>query len=155
MALADRIRHKYRLKNTMGYALNALLDYQRPMDILIHLMVGSEGTLGFIAEVVLDTIADHPHKATALVFFPLSLTSFPCKRPFSAAWAKLPKRPLKIRPTASKLWTIHGLRTRSSRLLVSTARAETIGGLEGGLALVTAQSLGCAAIGAKALTGRH
>jgi D-lactate dehydrogenase len=69
-ALSARIRHKYRLKNTMGYALNALLDYQRPLDILIHLMVGSEGTLGFIGELVLDTIADHPHKATALVFLP-------------------------------------------------------------------------------------
>jgi D-lactate dehydrogenase len=69
-ALSDRIRHKYRLKNTMGYALNALLDYQRPLDILTHLMVGSEGTLGFIGELVLDTVADHLHKATALVFFP-------------------------------------------------------------------------------------
>ncbi|MET0093755.1 MAG: FAD-binding oxidoreductase, partial [Sedimenticola sp.] len=45
-ALSDRIRHKYRLKNTTGYSLNALIDFEDPLDILQHLMIGSEGTLG-------------------------------------------------------------------------------------------------------------
>ncbi|WP_312465835.1 FAD-binding oxidoreductase, partial [Stutzerimonas kunmingensis] len=44
--LAAKIRHKYRLKNTTGFSLNALVDYDEPLDILNHLMVGSEGTLG-------------------------------------------------------------------------------------------------------------
>ncbi|PYG96829.1 4Fe-4S ferredoxin, partial [Arthrobacter stackebrandtii] len=44
-ALAERIRHKYRLKNTTGLSLNALVDYDQPLDILQHLLVGSEGTL--------------------------------------------------------------------------------------------------------------
>ncbi|MGK0281491.1 MAG: D-lactate dehydrogenase [Patiriisocius sp.] len=67
--LGNLIRKKYRLKNTTGYSINALLDYQEPIDILQHLMIGSEGTLGFIADVTLNTISEQAHKATELVFF--------------------------------------------------------------------------------------
>lgn len=69
-ALADKIRHKYRLKNTTGFSLNALVDYDDPLDILNHLMVGSEGTLGFISAVTYDTVPEYPHKASALIVFP-------------------------------------------------------------------------------------
>src|SRR3990167_9529743 len=69
-ALAAKIMHKYRLKNTTGLSLNALVDFDRPLDILNHLMVGSEGTLGFISAVTYDTVHDHPHKASALLVFP-------------------------------------------------------------------------------------
>ena len=58
------------MKNTMGYSLNAFLDHQSPVAILSHLMIGSEGTLGFIAEAVLRTVPDYPLKHTGLVFFP-------------------------------------------------------------------------------------
>ncbi|WP_095068119.1 FAD-binding and (Fe-S)-binding domain-containing protein [Pseudomonas sp. Irchel 3A18] len=68
--LAARIRHKYRLKNTTGLSLNALVDFDEPLDILSHLLVGSEGTLGFISAVTYNTVPDHPHKASALIVFP-------------------------------------------------------------------------------------
>ncbi|ABM03235.1 FAD linked oxidase domain protein [Psychromonas ingrahamii 37] len=67
--LAQRIRHKYRLKNTTGYSINALVDYSDPIDVIKHLMIGSEGTLGFIAEITYNTVIDHPHKASALIVF--------------------------------------------------------------------------------------
>ena len=68
--LARRIREKYRIKNTTGYGLNSFVDFDDPVDVLLHLMVGSEGTLGFMAEVTFETVEEHAHKASALVLFP-------------------------------------------------------------------------------------
>ncbi|HET8540570.1 MAG TPA: FAD-binding and (Fe-S)-binding domain-containing protein [Anaeromyxobacter sp.] len=68
--LAARVREKYRIKNTTGYGLNSFLDFEDPVDVLLHLMVGSEGTLAFIAEVTFETVEEHAHRASALVLFP-------------------------------------------------------------------------------------
>lgn len=68
--LADRIREKFRIKNTTGYGLNALVDFDDPFEVLQHLMIGSEGTLGFISEITLRTVEEHRHKASALIIFP-------------------------------------------------------------------------------------
>jgi D-lactate dehydrogenase len=68
--LADRIRSKYRMKNTTGYSLNAFLDYSAPVEIFSHLLIGAEGTLAFIAEAVLETVPDLPVKYTGLLLFP-------------------------------------------------------------------------------------
>ena len=67
--LSQRIRRKYRLKNTTGYAINALVDFVDPVDILSHLMIGSEGTLGFLARVDYRTVPDYRDKASAFVVF--------------------------------------------------------------------------------------
>ena len=69
-ALAARIRAKYRMKNTTGYSLNAFLDFERPVDIFGHLLIGGEGTLAFICEAVLATAPDLPVKLTGLLLFP-------------------------------------------------------------------------------------
>jgi D-lactate dehydrogenase len=68
--LAERIRRKFKIKNTCGYSLNALVDFDDPFEILQHLLIGSEGTLGFIAEITYHTVPEHSHKATALMIFP-------------------------------------------------------------------------------------
>jgi D-lactate dehydrogenase len=67
--LSERIRYKFKIKNTTGYSLNALVDFEDPYDIMIHLMIGSEGTLGFISDVVYRTVVEHRHKASALIFY--------------------------------------------------------------------------------------
>ncbi|MFT3946306.1 MAG: FAD-binding and (Fe-S)-binding domain-containing protein [Agriterribacter sp.] len=68
--LRNRIRQKYLTKNTTGYSLNALIDYEHPLDIFAHLLIGAEGTLGFIAEATMKTIPDYPFKSTGLLYFP-------------------------------------------------------------------------------------
>ena len=69
-AIYEKIRNKYKTKNTVGYSVNAFIDYEEPLDILAHLLIGAEGTLGFISEAVLHTVPDYPFKSTALLFFP-------------------------------------------------------------------------------------
>ena len=68
--LHQLISHKYRLKNTTGYAINSLIDFDDPIDILAHLMIGSEGTLGFISSITYNTVIEHKYRASSLVFFP-------------------------------------------------------------------------------------
>jgi D-lactate dehydrogenase len=68
-SLPDRIRRRYQQKNNNGYLLNAFLDFETPLDILTHLMIGSEGTLGFISEAVLHTLPDYPRRYTGQLYF--------------------------------------------------------------------------------------
>jgi len=68
--MANRIKTKFKIKNTTGYALNALIDFKDPIDILQHLMIGSEGTLGFISEMTYKTVPEYANKASALILFP-------------------------------------------------------------------------------------
>ena len=67
--LAERVRRRYQMKNNNGYLLNAFLDFETPLDILTHLLIGSEGTLGFIAEAVLHTLPDYPRRYTGQLYF--------------------------------------------------------------------------------------
>jgi D-lactate dehydrogenase len=68
--LAERIRRKFAIKNTTGYRLCAFLDADEPLEIFRRLLVGSEGTLAFIAEVVFETVPVPPVTTTAWVHFP-------------------------------------------------------------------------------------
>ncbi|MDF2562880.1 MAG: oxidoreductase [Microbacterium sp.] len=63
------LRQQFSMKNTMGYGLNALLDFDDPVRILEHLIIGSEGTLAFVAEARFRTVEVRPAIATGLLVF--------------------------------------------------------------------------------------
>jgi D-lactate dehydrogenase len=67
--LAARIRRKFAIKNTTGYRLCAFLDADTPLEIFRRLVVGSEGTLAFVAEAVFDTVPLGTHTTIALALF--------------------------------------------------------------------------------------
>jgi D-lactate dehydrogenase len=79
LALRDQIRQNlysvstikrlYSIKNTMGYGLNSFLDHDSAVEILSHLVIGSEGTLAFVAEATFRTIPVKGHVATGLLVF--------------------------------------------------------------------------------------
>jgi D-lactate dehydrogenase len=63
------IERQFSMKNTMGYGLNSFVDQTRPVDILTHLIIGSEGTLAFVASAVLRTVPLLRHAMTGLLVF--------------------------------------------------------------------------------------
>jgi D-lactate dehydrogenase len=67
--LAARIARKFEIKNTTGYRLCAFLDADEPLEIFRRLVVGSEGTLAFLAEAVFETVPLGRHTTLALVGF--------------------------------------------------------------------------------------
>ena len=86
--LVNRIRAKYRQKNTTGYSLNALIDHEEPIDILPRVLVGSEGTLAFIAEAVLATLPTYPVKTTSFMLFDSSSTAAEATRVLAVSGAR-------------------------------------------------------------------
>src|SRR3954447_26999145 len=67
--LSERIRTKFAIKNTTGYRLCAFLDADTPVEIFRRLIVGSEGTLAFIAEAVFETVPVGRHDTAAWFLF--------------------------------------------------------------------------------------
>src|SRR6188472_1755988 len=68
--LSERIRRKFAIKNTTGYRLCAFLDADEPLEIFRRLVVGSEGTLAFVAEAVFETVPLPACTTTAWIHFP-------------------------------------------------------------------------------------
>lgn len=69
-AFTERIRHKFEIKNTTGYRLCAFLDGETPLEIFRRLIIGSEGTLAFVASVTFDTVELPAVTTTAWLHFP-------------------------------------------------------------------------------------
>lgn len=68
--LTALIKKKFSIKNTTGYSINALVDFDSPLEIIKHLMVGSEGTFGFVSRATYHTVPDYKNKASAFIVFP-------------------------------------------------------------------------------------
>src|SRR6202012_6145750 len=54
--LSSSVHRQSSIRNTHGYRLCALLDGETPLEIFRRLLVGSEGTLAFVAEAVISTV---------------------------------------------------------------------------------------------------
>ncbi len=67
--LTELIRKKYSIKNVTGLSINPFVDFHDPFHIIANLIVGSEGTLAFIAEANMKTVIDYQFKASAMLFF--------------------------------------------------------------------------------------
>ena len=67
--LAERIRRKYAIKCVTGLNLLPFVLYDDPFDIILHSVVGSEGTLCFVSEVTMRTLPLMPLHKTAMVYF--------------------------------------------------------------------------------------
>ena len=67
--LVARIRHKYSIKNVTGLNILPFITFEDPIDIILHCLVGSEGTLAFISEVTMKTLPMAPLHADAMIYF--------------------------------------------------------------------------------------
>ena len=155
-AFAARIRHKFRIKCTTGYSINAFVDYEDPIDILAHLIVGSEGTLGFVSEVVFRTVPEHGHKATAFMVFPDIVVASQAvmaleSQPVAAVelFDRASMRSVEDKPGVPAL--VRGLPDEAAALLVET-RAETPDELAANVVRIEASMAGIAMLGPLSFT---
>jgi D-lactate dehydrogenase len=128
-ALTETIRQKYQRKNTTGYTLNAFLDYEKPVEIMRHLLIGSEGTLAFIAEAVLRTVPDLPCKYTGVLFFPTIRDAcaaiLPLKQSGAAALELMDRASLRsVENQKGALETMKGLPDTAAAILVEYQTAQ-------------------------------
>ncbi len=80
--LVAHLRKKFSIKNTTGYHMEAFLDGTTPLEIFRRLIVGSEGTLAFIAEAVFETIPDDQYRLTSFMIFPDMYAACAAVKPF-------------------------------------------------------------------------
>lgn len=67
--LSERIKRKYSIKCVTGLNLLPFVQFEDPFDIILHSVVGSEGTLCFVSEVTMRTLPLLPLHKTAMVYF--------------------------------------------------------------------------------------
>ena len=69
--LTALIRRKFAIKCTTGYSLNALVDFSLddPIEIIKRLMIGSEGTFGFVSQATYNCVPEWPHKVSVTLQF--------------------------------------------------------------------------------------
>ena len=68
-AVWKRITDKYSIKNVTGYAMNSFVDFDDPLDICSHLLIGSEGTLAYIVSARLNTVPLFDYYTSSLLYF--------------------------------------------------------------------------------------
>ena len=105
--LAERVRRKFEIKNTTGYRLCAFLDADAPLEIFRRLVVGSEGTLAFLAEAEFVTVPLRPCTTIALVSFASIDAAVAAVEPLVAAGATATE--LMVAPTLiAAAWNMPG-----------------------------------------------
>ena len=114
--LSKKLQELFTLKNTMGYSLNAFLDFDSPTEILLHLLVGSEGTLGFLGEVELETLELKKLRAAHLLLF----------ANLEDASSKVPKL-IDFSPAAIELMDSTSLSALKSESMLPAGLAEKLG----------------------------
>ncbi len=67
--LVKLIKYKYAIKNVTGLNLLPFVTFDNPFEIMAHCMVGSEGTLGFMAEATVNTVPLPEFSASAMLYF--------------------------------------------------------------------------------------
>lgn len=69
--LTSLIRRKFAIKCTTGYSLNALVDFpiDDPIEMIKRLMIGSEGTLGFVSRATYNCVPEWPNKVCSITMF--------------------------------------------------------------------------------------
>jgi D-lactate dehydrogenase len=113
--LSERVARKFQIKNTTGYRLCAFLDADTPLEIFRRLIVGSEGTLAFVAEAVFDTVALGRHTTLALTFFEDIDAAVDAVQPLVAAGASATE--LMVAPTLiAAAWNMPGTPERWKEL---------------------------------------
>lgn len=77
-SMKNRIVRKYQIKNVTGYSMNAFVDFEDPLDIFSHVLIGSEGTLAFIVSGELETRPLHNIYSSAMLYFPDVVSAAAC-----------------------------------------------------------------------------
>lgn len=67
--LSECIVYKYCLKNIIGYGLNVLLDFLDLIEIIKYLIIGFEGILVFIVDIIYYIVIEYVYKYIGFFIF--------------------------------------------------------------------------------------